>query len=166
MDDTPPRIRPAPGQESVWDYPRPPALERVEARLRVVFGGYTIADTARGWRVMETSHPPVYYFPPSAIDPEVLSPASGITTCEYKGIAAYWNAALGKRSVGRAAWSYPDPSEGFEPIRDHVAFYASKMDACFVGAEQARPQEGDFYGGWITSKIIGPFKGPPGTKGW
>jgi len=166
MDDISPRIRPAPGQESVWDYPRPPAIEPVEARLRVVFGGYTVADTVRGWRALETSHPPVYYFPPVDIDPEVLSPAQGVTHCEFKGIAAYWNASLGSRTVDRAAWSYPDPNEGYESIRDHVAFYASKMDACYVGSESARAQTGDFYGGWITSKVIGPFKGPPGTKGW
>lgn len=163
------RVRPdpiAPGQESVWSYPRPPRLERVAARLRVVLGGQTIADTLAGWRVLETSHPPVYYLPPEDIRPGALTAAPGRSLCEWKGAARYLDVTGGGIRAARAAWSYPDPAAPFAPIRDHVAFYAGPMEACFVGDEQVRPQPGGFYGGWITSAIVGPFKGEPGTQGW
>lgn len=163
------RVRPdpiAPGQESAWSYPRPPRLERVAARLRVVLGGQTIADTLAGWRVLETSHPPVYYLPPEDIRPGALAPAPGRSLCEWKGAARYLDVIGGGGRAARAAWTYPDPSAPFASIRDHVAFYAGPMEACFVGDERARPQPGGFYGGWITSAIVGPFKGEPGTQGW
>lgn len=159
-------IAPGPGQESVWSYPRPPRLERVPERLRVVFAGETVADTTRGWRVLETSHPPVYYLPPEDIRMELLRPASGRSWCEFKGSAGYWSLRVGDRVAGRAAWSYPDPTPDFAPIAGHLAFYASRVDACWVGEERVQPQEGDFYGGWITSRITGPFKGGSGTWGW
>ncbi|MBO6782065.1 MAG: DUF427 domain-containing protein [Alphaproteobacteria bacterium] len=160
------RIAPGPGQESVWDYPRPPRLERVPERLRIVLGGETVADTTGGYRVLETSHPPVYYLPPADFLDGALEPAPGRSFCEFKGIAAYWDVVAGGRRAERAAWSYPDPTPAFAQIRDFVAVYASRMDACFVGDERVDAQEGDFYGGWITSRVVGPFKGAPGTLGW
>ncbi|MET7247627.1 DUF427 domain-containing protein [Methylobacterium sp. EM32] len=155
-----------PGQESVWDYPRPPRLEPVPERLRVVFDGVTIADTVRGWRVLETSHPPSYYLPPGDIAPGALIPAGGGSLCEWKGPALYFD-VVGKRGrADRAAWAYPNPTEAFAALAGHVAFYAGAMEACFVGDERVTPQPGGFYGGWITKNIVGPFKGEPGTMGW
>ena len=155
------------GQESVWDYPRPPRLEPVAERLRVVFAGRTVAETEAGFRVLETSHPPVYYFPPDSVVREFLVPAPGHSLCEFKGRAAYWHLELpGGQRAARAAWSYPEPSTAFAAIRDHLAFYASRLGSCWVGEERVKPQQGDFYGGWITSRIAGPFKGGPGTFGW
>ena len=153
-------------QESVWDYPRPPRLEPVGKRLRVVLNGVTIADTNNGKRVLETSHPPVYYFPRQDVRMDLLTRADGTTFCEWKGIAHYHDVTADGRRARRAAWSYPEPTGSFVDIRDHLAFYAHLMDACFVGDEQARPQTGSFYGGWITDAIAGPFKGGPGTRGW
>ncbi len=158
--------RPGPGQESVWDYPRPPRLEPVTKRLRVVLGGITVADTRNGQRVLETSHPPVYYFPPADVRMEFLKPAHGGSFCEWKGRARYFDVVVGDRRAERAAWCYPEPVPVFVPITDYLAFYADRIDACFVGDEQARPQPGGFYGGWITDDIVGPFKGGPGSVGW
>ena len=154
------------GQESVWDYPRPPRLEPVTKRLRVVFNGITVADTTRGKRVLETSHPPVYYFPQDDIRMKHMSVASGGSFCEWKGRARYFTIEVSGKSAERAAWSYPNPTAAFIGIHDHIAFYCHLMDACFVGDEQARPQPGCFYGGWVTDDIVGPFKGEPGTAGW
>jgi len=162
----PPRVRPQAGLESVWDYPRPPRLEPVKQRLRVVLGGVTIADTTRGMRVLETSHPPVYYFPPEDVKREYLVPASGESLCEWKGLARYYSVAVGDREARHAAWYYPEPVKAFAAIRNFIAFYPQPMDACFVDDEQVTPQPGHFYGGWITSNIVGPFKGEPGTRGW
>ena len=160
------RIAPGPGQESVWDYPRPPALEAVADRLKVVFAGETIAQTNGGYRVLETSHPPVYYFPPPEIRQDLIVPASGRSYCEFKGMAEYWSIQVGSKRAARAAWSYPEPVSKFQPIRDFLAFYASSVDECWVGDEHVQAQEGDFYGGWITSRVVGPFKGGAGTWGW
>ncbi len=162
----PRRIPPQPGQESVWDYPRPPALEPVTERIRVVLAGVTIADTRRALRVLETSHPPNYYLPPDDVDPASLHPSARRSFCEFKGLAQYWTAAVGDRLEADAAWSYPVPSPGFEALADHVAFYAGPMDECWVGDELATPQPGGFYGGWVTSMVVGPFKGGPGSMGW
>jgi uncharacterized protein (DUF427 family) len=156
----------APGQESVWAYPRPPRLERATARLRVVLGGVTIAETNDAYRVLETSHPPNYYFPPADIRPGVLEPAERATWCEFKGRASYWTVRGGDRVVPEGAWSYASPSPSFAAIRDYVGFYAGRMDACYVDNELVVPQPGDFYGGWITSRVAGPFKGAPGSRGW
>ncbi len=132
-----------------------------------MFGGVAIADTTRSHRVLETTHPPVYYVPSGNVRAGVLEPSRGGTTfCEWKGSATYFDVVVGDRRAERAAWSYPDPSTGFEPIRDALAFYCAPMDACFVGDEQATPQPGGFYGGWVTSGIAGPFKGALGTAGW
>lgn len=160
------RIEPGPGQESVWDYPRPPRLEQTARRIRVVFGGVTIADTRAAYRVLETSHPPVYYIPPADITMAHLRPAAGGSFCEWKGRAGYYTVTAGGRSAESAAWFYASPSPAFAPIRDHVAFYAGRMDACYVDDELVTPQPGDFYGGWITGDIVGPFKGGPGSWGW
>ena len=163
---SPERIEPGPGQESVWDYPRPPRLEAVAEPLKVVFADRVIAETRRGHRVLETSHPPVYYFPPEDVALQHLVLSSCCSVCEYKGAAAYWDLKVGGRLSEQAAWSYPEVWPPFEKIRSHLAFYASRVDACYVGEEQVAAQEGDFYGGWVTSRIVGPFKGPPGTRGW
>ena len=167
-----PRQRPAhikspgPGQESVWDYPRPPRVEHVTERIRVEFGGQLVADTRRALRVLETSGPPVYYIPPEDVHTEFLHPSEHSTLCEWKGRAAYWHLELGDRRSRNAAWSYPDPLEGYADIRGYFAFYAQRVGAAFVGDDQARPQPGQFYGGWITDKIAGPFKGEPGSENW
>lgn len=160
------RIEPGSGQESVWDYPRPPRLEDVEKRVEVVFGGVKIADTTRAKRVLETSHPPVYYVPPEDIRMEHLTPASGGSFCEWKGRAGYYDVSAGGQTAPRAAWHYPDPVPSYRSLKDHVAFYPSKMEACYVDGEEVEAQEGDFYGGWVTTEIVGPFKGAPGTWGW
>lgn len=152
--------------ENVWDYPRPPALEPVTKPIRIIFAGQVIAETEAAYRVLETSHPPVYYLPPDAFLADVLVAASGSSFCEWKGSAVYWTIQAGGKSATAAGWSYPSPTPRFLPIRDHIAVYAGKMDACFVGDEQVTPQPGGFYGGWITSDLIGPFKGVPGSMGW
>jgi uncharacterized protein (DUF427 family) len=157
---------PLPGQESVWDYPRPPRVEPVSKPIRIVFNGVTIAETQRAYRVLETSHPPVYYLPPDDIRMAYLTATSRSTFCEFKGAARYWTLRVGDRVLDNVAWSYPDPSPGFEAIRNHLAFYTGPMDECTVGGERVTPQPGGFYGGWITADIAGPFKGSPGTMGW
>jgi uncharacterized protein (DUF427 family) len=141
-------------------------LERVDKRLRVVLEGVTLADTTQGKRVLETSHPPVYYFPAADVRMRYLLAGSGSSICEWKGTSRYFDVNVAGKLVVRAAWAYLDPAPDFVAIKDHLAFYAQCMDACFVGDEQARPQPGSFYGGWITNDIIGPFKGEPGTAGW
>ena len=154
------------GQESAWSYPRPPRLEPVTARLTVVLGGVTIADTTSGYRVLETSHPPNYYFPPDAIVSGALEPAKGSSFCEWKGRAHYFTVRGGDLVAHEGAWGYVTPSPAFEPIRDFVAFYAGRMDECTVDGEVVTPQPGGFYGGWITSTVVGPFKGGPGSRSW
>ncbi len=160
------RIEPGPGQESVWDYPRPPRVEPVEKLVRVEFNGEVIAETRRAVRVLETSHPPVYYIPPEDVRAEWLSQTAHRTFCEFKGAARYWTLTADNRTAENVAWSYPDPMPGFEAIKDFLAFYPSRVDACFVDGEKVQAQDGDFYGGWITREIVGPFKGGPGTVGW
>jgi uncharacterized protein (DUF427 family) len=154
------------GQESVWDYPRPPRLERTAKRIEVFAGGRQVASSAAAFRVLETSHPPVYYIPVADIAPGVLRPATRQTFCEFKGTASYYDLDLGDATIPNAAWYYPNPSRGFEPIAGHVAFYPSLVERCLVDGEEARAQPGGFYGGWITRDIIGPFKGEPGSAGW
>ncbi|MEM6798384.1 MAG: DUF427 domain-containing protein [Planctomycetota bacterium] len=160
------RIEPGPGQESVWDYPRPPALETVAEVLRVEFAGQTVIETRGAYRVLETSHPPNYYLPPGDLVAGLLVPASGGSWCEWKGRAIYFDVRAGGQVAGKAAWSYPEPTPRFAAIAGYVAFYPGLMDACFVGDERVTPQAGGFYGGWITSNLVGPFKGAPGTMGW
>ena len=148
------RARPGPGQESVWDYPRPPKVEATPRRIQVFFGGEKIADTLRAVRVLETTHPPAYYLPREDVRMDCLVPAQGVTWCEWKGRAVYFDIAASGQNAPKAVWSYPDPSRGFEAIRDHIAFYPGKMEACLVDGERARPQTGGFYGGWITDDVV------------
>jgi uncharacterized protein (DUF427 family) len=160
------RIAPGPGQESVWDYPRPPRVEPVSRHIRVVFNGAVVADTHQALRVLETSHPPVYYVPLEDVRIETLVPEPGTSFCEWKGRARYYSVVVGDRRAEKAAWAYPDPVAPYRPLAGHVAFYAGPMDACTVDDEQVTPQPGGFYGGWITRDVVGPFKGGPGTWGW
>ena len=152
--------------ERVWDYPRPPRLERVSQRIRIVFGGETIADTDAAFRVLETTHPPSYYLPQQAFQPGALVASARTSFCEWKGRARYWTLRGGSSTAVDAGWSYPDPSAAFLAMRDHVAVYAGSMEACFVGDERVSPQPGGFYGGWVTANLEGPFKGEPGTEFW
>lgn len=162
---TPDPIRP--GQESVWDYPRPAIAELTDAHLRIMFEGRVLAETRNGVRTLETSHPPSYYFPPDDVDQAMLALAGGGSSiCEWKGQARYFDVIGPTRRLSRVGWAYPAPTRAFEMLRDHIAFYAAPMDACFVDGEQVTPQPGGFYGGWITSAVAGPFKGPPGTQFW
>jgi uncharacterized protein (DUF427 family) len=134
--------------------------------VTVHLGGVVIAESWGALRVLETSHPPVYYLPPGDVAAAVLTAGSRRSVCEFKGVAVYWSAQAGDRRVGDAAWSYPDPAAGYEALADYVAFYPGRVDACFVDGERVAAQAGDFYGGWITARIEGPFKGAPGTAGW
>lgn len=154
--------------ESVWDYPRPPRVEPCTRRVRVEFGGVTIAASTSALRVLETSHPPVIYVPPEDIDAERVREVAGASTyCEFKGVATYFDiVAEDGRTSPRAAWTYRAPVAAFAILRDHVAFYPSRVDACWLDDERVTSQEGDFYGGWITADITGPFKGGAGTRGW
>jgi uncharacterized protein (DUF427 family) len=163
--DTPRRHDPGPGQESVWDYPRPPRLEPSSRRVEVSVDGIVIADTTRAFRVLETYHPPSWYLPPDDVDPGVLRPVDGASFCEWKGVASYFDVAVGSQRIVRAAWAYPQPSAAFAAIRDHVAFYPALVE-CRVDGERVEPQPGVFYGGWVTSDVSGPFKGSPGMDGW
>lgn len=158
--------RPGPGQESVWDYPRPPRLEPSAALIEVVLGGAVVARTTRSFRVLETSHPPTFYLPADAFEDGALRPAPGSSVCEWKGRAAYLDVLGGDRVADRAAWTYPDPTPGFAPLAGYVALYPGAMDRCTVDGEVVRPQPGGFYGGWITSAVVGPFKGVPGSQFW
>ncbi len=160
------KIEPKTGQESVWDYPRPPKLEATNKHLRIISNSEIIAETNRAFRVLETSHPPVFYFPPSDVRMEFLLKAAGASFCEWKGGAGYYDLRVGGKTVKNAAWFYPDPTLDFAAIKDYIAFYPSKTDACYVNDEIVQSQPGDFYGGWITSEIVGPFKGGAGTFGW
>ncbi|XGW00213.1 MAG: DUF427 domain-containing protein [Leptolyngbya sp. BL-A-14] len=160
------RIEPQPGQESVWDYPRPPRLEATSKHIQIVFNGVTIADTRRAMRVLETSHPPVYYIPLEDIQQDYLIKSARSTFCEWKGHGSYYSLAVGDKRVDDVAWYYPEPTPAFAAIANHVAFYPAPMDGCYVDSEKVTPQPGNFYGGWITSDIVGPFKGALGTWGW
>ncbi|MEU2630726.1 DUF427 domain-containing protein [Kitasatospora sp. NPDC007106] len=154
------------GTESVWDYPRPPRVERAGRRVTVEFHGLLVADTGDALRVLETSHPPVFYLPPAAVAPGVLVPTRLRSWCEWKGAAVYWDLVVDGVRSENAAWSYPEPSPGYGAIRDHLAFYPARVDRCTVDGEVVLPQEGGFYGGWITSAVRGPFKGGAGSGHW
>lgn len=152
--------------ESVWDYPRPPRLEREERRITVEFAGVVICDTRSAWRVLETSHPPTYYLPAVEFAPGSLVPAGGSSFCEWKGRARYLDVVAGGRVAPQAAWQYPAPAPPYEALAGHVALYCAAVDRCTVGGETVLPQPGGFYGGWVTSWLRGPFKGVPGSHGW
>ncbi|MBF4462409.1 MULTISPECIES: DUF427 domain-containing protein [unclassified Rathayibacter] len=160
------RVEPLEGQESVWDYPRPPRVESTAEHVVVRLGGTVVADTRDALRVLETSHPPVYYLPRSAFAPGALMPAPGSSVCEFKGRASYLSVRGGDRIAEAAGWSYPEPMPGFEALRDTIALYPGRVDSCTVDGELVQPQPGDFYGGWITSRVVGPFKGSPDTRFW
>lgn len=162
----PDRIPPRPGQESVWDYPRPAICEPSDKHITVTFGGLKIADTKRAYRVLETSHPPTYYLPPDDMLMEYLFPSEQGSWCEWKGLASYYTIRVGEHEAVNAAWCYRSPTETFRPMADYIAVYPALMDECRVNGDLVRPQAGGFYGGWITSDVVGPFKGEPGTMGW
>ncbi|BBY64620.1 DUF427 domain-containing protein [Mycolicibacterium helvum] len=155
-----------PGQESVWDYPRPPRLEPFAGAITVELGGRVIASTERGWRVLETSHPPTYYLPRAAFEAGVLRDAPGESMCEWKGQARYFDLVSGTAVAARAAWTYPRPTPAFAEIAGAIAVMASLVGRCTVDGETVVGQPGGFYGGWITSRVVGPFKGVPGSMGW
>jgi uncharacterized protein (DUF427 family) len=163
-------LKPGPGQESVWDYPRPPRVEHVTDRVRVEFAGKTIADTIRAMRIVETAGAPCYYVTPEDCALGALVRTAHWTLCEWKGIAFAYDVVAGGRAARAGAWSYPEPlpdlQMGYESIAGHFAFYAAKMDACFVGRERVEPQAGGYYGGWVTSRLVGPIKGVSGSAGW
>lgn len=155
-----------PGQESVWDYPRPPIAEPTPHRIVIRHKGVTLADTRAAWRTLETSHPPTYYIPQSDIAMAHLAANPQRSICEWKGQAVYWDVQIGGERLAGAGWSYPSPSPAFAPIRDHIAFYAAPFAQVTVGGEPVTPQPGGFYGGWITSREAGPFKGIAGSRFW
>lgn len=157
---------PGPGQESVWDYPRPPRMQPVSRSVRVEHDGRVIAESLSALRVCETAGPPAYYLPPRSVRRELLEPSPLRSFCEWKGDAHYWHLRIGALRVENAAWSYPEPDPAYAGLCDHLAFFAGRVDACFVGDERAVPQPGRFYGGWITKDLVGPFKGEPGSEGW
>ena len=160
------RIKPKPGQESVWDYPRPPAIEPVSEHLKIVFDGVEIANSNKSFRILETSHPPTYYLPVSSFVEGSLLPTVRTSFCEFKGVANYYHVKANSEVAEFAAWGYSNPNPQYGDLKDHVSVYASRMQSCFVGEEKVEAQEGDFYGGWITSRVVGPFKGGLGTWGW
>ncbi len=158
--------RPGPGQESCWDYPRPPALEESRASIQVVLGGVVVAETTRSWRVLETSHPPTYYLPREAWGDGALREADGTSFCEWKGHASYFDVVGGDLLAPRAAWTYLDPTPRFADLTGAVSVMPGHVDRCVVDGEVVTAQAGGFYGGWITSAVVGPFKGEPGSWGW
>lgn len=154
------------GQESVWAYPRPPRLERSDRLVVVVLGGAELCRTSGAWRVLETSHPPSWYLPEQDWLPGALQPATGSSVCEWKGTASYLDVVGGGRRAPRAGWTYRVPTAAFAAIAGAVAVYPAAMDSCTVDGEQVRPQDGGFYGGWVTCDVVGPFKGGPGSTRW
>lgn len=157
---------PAPGQESVWDYPRPPRVEPSRERIRIAVGGELVAEAFQSLRVLETSHPPSYYLPAAAFVEGAMMPAAGSTVCEWKGRARYADLLGGSARVQRAAWTYPEPADGFSELLGHWAVMPGGHVTCWIDDERVVPQQGGFYGGWITRRVVGPFKGGPGTRGW
>ena len=166
MTNRPTPHKPGPGQESVWDYPRPPRLEPFAGSITIELGGELIASTTRAWRVLETSHPPTYYLPHEAFTDGVLREAQGSSWCEWKGHARYYDLVTETTTAPAAAWTYPSPSPGYEKLAGAIAVMAGRVDRCTVNGEEVVPQPGGFYGGWITSGVVGPFKGGPGSMGW
>ena len=153
-------------QESVWDYPRPPRVEAYPGLVEVHHRGQVLAKSSRSFRVLETSHPPVFYIPQADIMMDLLHKTNKTSICEFKGMALYFDLVTASERIESAAWGYENPRPGFEAIKGHLAFYPSRVEACYVDGEKVQAQEGDFYGGWITSNLKGPFKGGPGTWGW
>jgi uncharacterized protein (DUF427 family) len=153
--------------ESVWDYPRPPAIDRCRRPVRVEVDGVVVAASPAALRVLETSHPPTLYLPPGDVRHDLLLPGDArMTVCEWKGVAHYLDLDVNGRRIRSVGWTYADPRPGYEALRDHVAFYPGRVDSAWLGEERVLAQPGDFYGGWITADLTGPFKGAPGTLGW
>ena len=159
-------VAPEPGQESVWDYPRPPALQRVFDRVTVEFAGQLIADTTGALRVCETASPPTYYIPDVDVRTEFVYAEAGTSICEWKGRAVYHSLVVGGRRTAQCAWSYPNPAPEYRALANTLAFYPSRVDRCAVGGLLVRPQPGEFYAGWVTPDLVGPFKGEPGSQNW
>lgn len=155
-----------PGQESVWGFPRPPALRACTEHITVILGGTTICETHASWQVLETSHPPTYYLSRDSFVAGSLRAAAGSSFCEWKGAASYLDVLGGDRVAARAGWYYPSPPAPFAALVDHVGLYPGAMDSCLVDGERVAPQPGGFYGGWVTSKVAGPFKGIPQSSAW
>ncbi|MDQ2892252.1 MAG: DUF427 domain-containing protein [Pseudomonadota bacterium] len=155
-----------PGQESVWRYPRPPIAEASSRHLRIVHRDIVVADTHAAIRTLETSHPPTYYLPQRDITMALLRVSARRSWCEWKAEAVYWDLIVGDEVLADVAWSYPAPTRDFATLANHLAFYATPLDACLVDGEQVTPQPGGFYGGWITPDLAGPFKGIPGSRFW
>jgi uncharacterized protein (DUF427 family) len=159
-------VAPGPGQESVWSYPRPPAVEATGEHVVVELAGLVICDTWRPLTVLETAHPPTYYLPLTDWRTDILRPTRGSTFCEWKGVATYFNLLVGEAKVATAAWTFSSPTPAYAALTEHIALYPAAVDRCLVDGEVVRPQPGGFYGGWITDRVVGPFKGGPGTRGW
>lgn len=159
-------VRPETGQESVWSYPRPPRVECCHRRIVVVFAGEVVADSTRARRVLETSHPPVYYIPPGDYVRGCFRSTPHESFCEWKGVARHFDIVVGDRVASRAAWAYASPSPRYACLEDCIAVYPGRVDACYIDGERVQPQDGHVYGGWITRDVVGPFKGGPGTQGW
>jgi uncharacterized protein (DUF427 family) len=166
MMKRPEPIRPGPGQESVWDYPRPPSVDPDDRLVKVIFNGVVIVETTRAIRVKETAQPPAFYIPHDDVQMEHLHQTQTRTVCEWKGLATYYTIQVDNRVSHNAAWTYLNPTPDYEAIAGYMAFYPGRVDECTVDGEIVRAQPGDFYGGWITGEIVGPFKGDPGTLGW
>ena len=156
---------PGPGQESVWDYPRPPRIEPDTRGIRIEKAGVAIAESARALRILETASPPTFYLPPGEVRRERLVAGRGESHCEWKGVATYWSVRVGRELIENAAWSYAEPYPEFERIRDYVSFYPARVE-CWLGDERVRPQPGRFYGGWVTKELVGPMKGEAGSEDW
>lgn len=170
------RFRPAglepvgPGEESVWDYPRPPVLAPYPGALRVRHAGCTVAATSRAIAIKETAGAPTVYFPPEDVMAEWLVPNGGVGICEWKGASVALDLRLpGGDRIADAAWTYPDPLADlgidYPALAGWYAFYPARL-ACFVDDEPVRPQPGSIYGGWVTRRIRGPVKGAPGSAHW
>lgn len=160
------RIEPGPGQESVWDYPRPPAVVPSAEHVLVVHAGVVVADTRRALRVLETSQAPAYYLPRADVRCDLLVANPASTWCEWKGRASYFDVVVGDAVASAAAWTYEQPTPPYAAIAGHLAFYPQRVDECWVDGERVQANEGGFYGGWVTSRVVGPFKGGPGSSGW
>lgn len=157
---------PASGQESVWDYPRPPRLEADHRRVRVLVGDRVLADSKRAIRILETASPPSFYLPPEDVDQRMLREEIGSSACEWKGLATYWSVVADQTTILKAVgWSYPVPKPAFASIAGWLSFYPGRLH-CEIDGERVQAQPGGFYGGWMTREIVGPVKGSQGTGHW
>lgn len=159
------RDQPLPGQESVWDYPRPPRVEKSSRTVVVLLNGCEIARSSETYRILETSHPPTWYIPPAGVRTELLTATEKHSFCEWKGSATYWTVRVKGKTAENAVWCYPAPERAFFRIRNYFAFYPQVFE-CYVDGERVKAQPGGFYGGWITKDVVGSFKGIPGSSGW